>query len=869
MFLFRPVLRSELMLNPIFHSWGHFSTVWLVRDAHTSTHSALKIVKSAARYAETARDEIKLLSQISAAASQHPDHPGKDHLISFYDHFTHPTFQPGPPLQIAPPGSSSSPKSSNASSSRNANNESVHICIVCEPLGENLLSFLDRCKKSYRQSLPGRTEIVPLPYVKSITRQALLGLQFLHDVCHLVHTDIKPENIMIALSRDDIETYIQRELASSPSPTWRNVNVPPPPGRSSPFARQGTLAGSSGGSSFFMSAHGAAAAAKRRRDRNVEIFDSQPLSSPTTSSLLSSWRKASFLHATQKAREMDREREEKETEQQERRVSLQHLEPPNVVQNVEIAETVITVTTVTASNGTTAPIDVPTLGGGKAVAETEIVTAVLADEQEVIATTSTTTTVVPEASTSSSPSPASDSGSSSAITSSLSSSSIAMMSTPATSFGTHAAAPFLSRLSELTSKPTKRGKEAVDKVDQSEDADTSSAASSSSSSDSGSGAASTVAPNTVAPTPSGSESGSASNSASRKPKAQHEKKRRKHKRELSEIESEVEAALNTSIVGGDVPPIPAAHEAPVNEGSSVEDEDEDVEPSGKAATSVEVGFAAGPPSPALTEDSNCTVTNPNEGATSNSPSYVSTPPRRKDHPPTQGLLSKTAPLTIPPSSHSPVPAPIQTVVSSLPSPEEPPPPTPLLVKIGDLGNATPIQKHYTEDIQTRQYRSPEAILGRADWGPTADVWSLACVVFELLTGDYLFEPASNPGQWGKDDDQMAQIIELLSDLPSDMKRGGRYSANLFDSVGKLRYIKNLRPWRLERVLVEKYSLEEVKAKELCSFLVPMLDVDHRKRAQARDVVDHPWLELDEDDEVAWVVSPPTDTTSTRTTRKPR
>ena len=50
------------------------------------------------------------------------------------------------------------------------------------------------------------------------------------------------------------------------------------------------------------------------------------------------------------------------------------------------------------------------------------------------------------------------------------------------------------------------------------------------------------------------------------------------------------------------------------------------------------------------------------------------------------------------------------------------------VKIADLGNATPTTKHYTEDIQTRQYRAPEAILGRSDWDARADIWSVACLV---------------------------------------------------------------------------------------------------------------------------------------------
>lgn len=44
--------------------WGHFSTVWMVRDEQTGQHAAMKVVKSAAHYTEAARDEITLLTQV-------------------------------------------------------------------------------------------------------------------------------------------------------------------------------------------------------------------------------------------------------------------------------------------------------------------------------------------------------------------------------------------------------------------------------------------------------------------------------------------------------------------------------------------------------------------------------------------------------------------------------------------------------------------------------------------------------------------------------------------------------------------------------------------------------------------------------------
>ena len=43
-----------------------------------------------------------------------------------------------------------------------------------------------------------------------------------------------------------------------------------------------------------------------------------------------------------------------------------------------------------------------------------------------------------------------------------------------------------------------------------------------------------------------------------------------------------------------------------------------------------------------------------------------------------------------------------------------------------------------------RYRCPEVILG-AEYDTSADMWSLACIVFELLTGDLLFDPRAGDG----------------------------------------------------------------------------------------------------------------------------
>lgn len=65
----------------------------------------------------------------------------------------------------------------------------------------------------------------------------------------------------------------------------------------------------------------------------------------------------------------------------------------------------------------------------------------------------------------------------------------------------------------------------------------------------------------------------------------------------------------------------------------------------------------------------------------------------------------------------------------------------LKCKLVDFGSACWTYKQFTSDIQTRQYRCPEVILG-AKYSTPADMWSFACVCFELATGDVLFDPHS-------------------------------------------------------------------------------------------------------------------------------
>ena len=147
--------------------WGQYSSVWLARDRelvigitttiHTridlswsrlDRYSALKIltVEASAMNAKDLDEEGILQRILKSRKEVH--HPGAAHVLSLFD-----SFRFNGPL-------------------------GEHLCLVTEVLSFDLNFF--------RKAQPDSR--VSIPIVKRIVRQILLGLEFLHTQCGIVHT---------------------------------------------------------------------------------------------------------------------------------------------------------------------------------------------------------------------------------------------------------------------------------------------------------------------------------------------------------------------------------------------------------------------------------------------------------------------------------------------------------------------------------------------------------------------------------------------------------------------------------------------------------------------------------------------------------
>uniref|UniRef100_A0A6G6AAV2 non-specific serine/threonine protein kinase n=1 Tax=Borely moumouvirus TaxID=2712067 RepID=A0A6G6AAV2_9VIRU len=158
----------------------------------------------------------------------------------------------------------------------------------------------------------------------------------------------------------------------------------------------------------------------------------------------------------------------------------------------------------------------------------------------------------------------------------------------------------------------------------------------------------------------------------------------------------------------------------------------------------------------------------------------------------------------------------------------------------DFGNSYFFSKRTRNEIQDRRYRAPEVILD-LNYSYGCDVWSVACVVFELLTGFTLFDPERNP--LNQDIHHLYMLEKFLGPIPLSMKKKSKRRKFLFDKSRNY-HIKNISEFEsipLKQRLVKEFLFTEKEAEEINDFLIQGLQIDPDNRSTAKDMLNHHWL----------------------------
>ncbi|EGT57898.1 hypothetical protein CAEBREN_05561 [Caenorhabditis brenneri] len=140
---------------------GGYSTVWLAWHMETQECVALKITKSAERAKEMAEKELNFLEVCTIA---NPNAMGANNIVRILSSFSH------------------------------TSENGIHLVMAFELCGPSLHNVLHQSNQ----------RSIHMEQVRSISRQLLEAVSFLHDECGIIHSDIKPANLMTAISIEDV-----------------------------------------------------------------------------------------------------------------------------------------------------------------------------------------------------------------------------------------------------------------------------------------------------------------------------------------------------------------------------------------------------------------------------------------------------------------------------------------------------------------------------------------------------------------------------------------------------------------------------------------------------------------------------------------
>ncbi|XP_049922208.1 STKc_p38 domain-containing protein isoform X1 [Epinephelus moara] len=145
------------------------------------------------------------------------------------------------------------------------------------------------------------------------------------------------------------------------------------------------------------------------------------------------------------------------------------------------------------------------------------------------------------------------------------------------------------------------------------------------------------------------------------------------------------------------------------------------------------------------------------------------------------------------------------------------------LKILDFGLARQTESEMTGYVVTRWYRAPEVIFNWMHYSQTVDVWSAACILAEMITGQVLF-----PGH--DSIDQLKKILRLTGTPDSSL-------VQKMQSKDAQSYVQGLPPQKKKNFREVFLSMD----KNAVDLLEGMLVLDPETRLTAKQGLSHPFL----------------------------
>ena len=158
------------------------------------------------------------------------------------------------------------------------------------------------------------------------------------------------------------------------------------------------------------------------------------------------------------------------------------------------------------------------------------------------------------------------------------------------------------------------------------------------------------------------------------------------------------------------------------------------------------------------------------------------------------------------------------------------------VSLSDFGAWCHKDECYETDFGTRYYRAPEVILVSEESSTPVDIWAAGCVLYELVTGKFLFDPDKDSKR-SRDDYHLYNMSQLFGDFNMGFLKKTKLWKSFFDNKGKLKKFEKIKPVSLEEKL-EGYS---DPSSNLESLLKGMLTLNPKLRLTAEQCLKHPFL----------------------------